>query len=410
VIPLEQNYRSTGRILRGANRLIRNNPHLFEKRLWSELGLGDPIRVLSCEDERQEAEKVVSEILHRRFVEGGGLRDFAVLYRGNHQARAFEKALRAHGIPYALSGGVSFFARAEVKDLTAYLRLMANPDDDAAFLRAVNVPRREIGPGTLEKLAGYARQRGKALLPACTELGLRHCLDERACARLHGFADLVGRSARRAEAKDPAAALEDLVGALDYAAWLKETSGSDAAAGRRLDNVAELLEWVRRECSDRSDDLGLAALVNRLALMDVLDRRDEQEGGDRVHLMTLHAAKGLEFPHVFLVGVEEELLPHRTSIEDGQIEEERRLAYVGITRARRTLTLTLAERRKRGGELIPSEPSRFLAELPAEDLLWVGGGTETAREESRQRGSQHLAGLRTLLGADSPAPALPKAR
>ncbi len=178
VIKLEQNFRSTGRILHAANQLIANNPHVFEKRLWSELGSGEPIRVLTCKNETDEAEKVVSEILHHRFTKGGRHSDYAILYRGNHQAKVFEKTLRAHNIPYYLSGGTSFFARSEIKDLMAYLRLLANPDDDAAFLRIVNVPRREIGPGTLEKLAGYAQQRGCPLFAACGELGLEQHLGE----------------------------------------------------------------------------------------------------------------------------------------------------------------------------------------------------------------------------------------
>jgi ATP-dependent DNA helicase Rep len=398
VIKLEQNYRSTARILGSANRLIANNPHLFEKRLWSDLGPGEPIRVLTCRDEAHEARKVVGEILHHHFTAGVRYGDYAILYRGNHQARPFEQALREHDIPYFLSGGTSFFARAEIKDLMAYLRLLANPGDDAAFLRIVNVPRREIGPGTLEKLAGYARQRHTSLLGACTELGLDQHLTGKARARMQHFASLIERFGEPARHGDPARTARELVEELDYRAWLRESSGSDKAAARRWDNVEEFIAWLGRLRQGELEQAGLAELVGRLSLLDILERQDEEQGGDRVSLMTLHSAKGLEFPHVFLVGMEEGLLPHRTSLEDDNLEEERRLAYVGITRARRTLTLTLAKRRRRYGELMPCEPSRFLDELPAEDLLQVGEDNPETRAESRRRGAAHLAGLKHLLG------------
>ncbi len=397
LIKLEQNYRSSGRILRSANRLIGNNPHVFEKRLWCDLGPGDPLRILRCRDEKNEAERVVSEILHHRFTQGGGYGDYAILYRGNHQARLFEKTLREHNIPYFLSGGTSFFSRSEIKDLMAYLRLLANPEDDAAFLRIVNVPRREIGPGTLEKLAGYAQRRECYLLEACGEIGLEQHLDARARTRVGIFSELVLRYGRRAQTEHPIQTVRELVEELEYRDWLKDCSASDKAGERRIENVEDLIDWLSKLRKGDLQNAPLAELVSRLALMDVLDRQAEDEGGDRVHLMTLHAAKGLEFPHVFLVGMEEELLPHRTSIEEDNIEEERRLAYVGVTRARRTLTLSLAKRRRRFGELTPCDPSRFLAELPEEDLIWVGGQSEAAKEENRKRGAQHLAGLKGVL-------------
>ena len=398
VIVLEQNYRSSGRILGLANALIDNNPHVFEKRLWSAHGPGDQPRVVTCRDESNEAERVVSEILHRRFTSGASFGDFAILYRGNHQARPFEKALREHNIPYFLSGGISFFARSEVKDVMAYLRLLANPDDDAAFLRIVNVPRREIGPSTLEKLAGYARERGVGLLPACDELGLAHHLSDRPRERLSELGSWIGRHAQRAEG-EPVAAVRALVQSMDYPAWLEQNASSRQVAERRMENVHDLLNWLDALSKGDLEKKSLADMVSHLSLMDVLERRDEAQGGDRVHLMTLHAAKGLEFPHVFLVGMEEDLLPHRTSIEEATIEEERRLAYVGITRARQTLTFTLALKRKRFGELTLSEPSRFLTELPEPELDW-----DTKRpddpEQRRARGNAHLASLKGLLEID----------
>lgn len=396
VVLLEQNYRSSARILGLANRLIANNPHVFEKRLWSELGPGDPPRVLHCRDESHEAERVVSEILHHRFTEGTAFGDMAILYRGNHQARPFEKALREHQIPYFLSGGTPFFARAEVKDLMAYLRLLANPHDDAAFLRVVNVPRREIGPSTLEGLADYARGRAVSLMSACAEIGLSQFLSERQRERLRGLVDLIGAYARRAES-DPVAAVRALVQAIDLPGWVRENASSQAAAERRLDNLNDLIDWLGALNKGEPQERTLGDMVSHLTLMDVLERQDESEGGDRVHLMTLHAAKGLEFPRVFLVGMEEELLPHRASIESDAIEEERRLAYVGITRAKRALTFTLARRRKRYGELIQTEPSRFLAELPEDALEW-DGALDTDPEARKARGAAHLKSLKGLLG------------
>ncbi|MGB8143929.1 MAG: UvrD-helicase domain-containing protein, partial [Chromatiaceae bacterium] len=357
VVMLEQNYRSSGRILGLANALIAHNTHLFEKRLWCAHGEGERPRVITCRDEAHEAERVVSEILHRRFADKANYGDFAILYRGNHQARLFEQALREHDIPYFLSGGTSFFARAEIKDVMAYMRLLANPEDDAAFLRIVNTPRREIGPNTLEKLAGYARERGVPLLRACGELGLGQHLERRPRERLEQFAAWLDTHARHA-VSEPVAAVHALVEGMNYAAWLKENASSLPVAERRLENVHDLLNWLDALGKGESEGKSLQDRVGHLSLMDVLQRQEEEEGGDRVALMTLHAAKGLEFPHVMLVGMEEELLPHRVSIEDDSIEEERRLAYVGITRAREHLTFTLAKRRKRFGEMVQVQPSR----------------------------------------------------
>ncbi|MBK1717285.1 UvrD-helicase domain-containing protein [Thiocystis violacea] len=398
VIMLEQNYRSSARILALANTLIANNPHVFEKRLWSELGPGERPRVLRCQDEANEAERVASEILHLKFAEDTAFGDIAILFRGNHQARPFEKALREHNIPYFLSGGTSFFARTEVKDVMAYLRLLANPADDAAFLRIVNTPRREIGPTTLERLADHSRERGISLIAGCRDPGLAEHLNQRQRDRLGAFAQLIDEH-RGQSVSDPMSGARALVERIQYSVWLRENASSQAVAERRYDNVNDLLEWLGKLHRGDFQDKALADMVSHLTLMDVLDRQEEDAGGDRVHLMTLHAAKGLEFPHVFLVGMEEELLPHRVSIEEDSIEEERRLAYVGITRARQALTFTLTRRRKRYGEWIPSEPSRFLGELPEEQLDWDGARSDNP-EHRKARGLSHLHRLKGLLETD----------
>ncbi len=401
VIKLEQNYRSTGRILKVANTLIKNNSHLFEKTLWSELGYGDPIRVIRMKNDEHEARQIASEIVSHRFQHRTRYRDYAVLYRGNHQSRLLEKALREQRVPYLLTGGTSFFSHTEVKDVMAYLRLVVNHDDDAAFLRVVNTPRREIGPTTLEKLGDHAAARGVSLFAASGELALEQILPERPLARLRRFTGWLEAIGQRARHADPIQLVEELLREIDYEAWLEQSSKDPKQAEKRMANVQELIAWMKRLTEQEEPKETLEELVAHIALMDMLDRQQEESDYDAVRLMTLHASKGLEFPHVFLMGMEEEILPHRTSIEEDNIEEERRLAYVGITRAQRTLTLTLCLKRKRGGELVEVEPSRFLAELPEEDLEWSGVGQPADPEKRQQTGQAHLANLRGLLGASS---------
>jgi ATP-dependent DNA helicase Rep len=399
VIKLEQNYRSSGRILAAANGLIGNNPHLFDKRLWSAHGPGDRIRVLVARDGADEADRVAMEIMRMRMERGGAWRDFAVLYRGNFQARPFEQALRALEIPYSVTGGTSFFDRTEVKDVLAYLRLIANPDDDAAFLRIVNVPRREIGSATLEKLGDWASGRGLGLLAACLEAGLHGVLPSRTVERLHGFARRMIELGDEAEEGAPVDELaRELIEELGYRDWLFENARDPRQAETANENLAELLDWLGR--ASRSDDAPtLADALRKLSLMDMLDRQSDDESDDRVRLMTLHAAKGLEFPTVFLAGCEEELLPHRANLEGPGLEEERRLAYVGITRAQQRLFMSYARRRKRFGETLECTPSRFLEELPAEVLEWEGR-VELSPEETKARAHTAIAGLRSMLAED----------
>jgi ATP-dependent DNA helicase Rep len=403
VIKLEQNYRCTGRILKAANALIANNPHLFEKRLWSEHGFGDPVRVLACRDDEHEAERVVSELMHHKFMHNTDHRDYAILYRGNHQARLFERVLREQRIPYYLSGGLSFFERTEVRDIMAYLKLLANPDNDSAFLRAVNTPRREIGAATLEKLSAYAQGRSVSLFAASFELGLAQHLSDRQLASLKRFCVWLSDLADRAREEEPASVLRSLLADIAYDAWLKETCDNLEAAEKRMENVLELTGWLTRLAKqEQQDDDGesttFAELVARLSLIGMLDNEDDEAQTDQVSLMTLHAAKGLEFPHVFIAGMEEGLLPHRSCIDDASgIAEERRLAYVGITRAKKTLAFTFAKQRKRYGEAVQCEPSRFLSELPADDLQWDGKDSNTHPEKKQERGAAHVAHLRNLL-------------
>jgi len=397
IIKLEQNYRSTQRILRSANRLIANNAHIIEKALWSELGEGDPIQVVTCQDDHNEAKQCVSMLLHHKFMHRTENGDYAILYRGNHQARILEKYLREHDLPYVLSGGTSFFALTEVKDMMAYLRLMVNPDDDSAFLRIINTPRREIGTSTIQKLSQYATQRNISLFSAIYELGLAQSLKPKAITTLRRFADWLNHLSDQAKRGDTMANVRQLVRDIDYASWLHETSETPKKAETRMENVTELLDWLARVQQEKES---LEACVSHLALLDILEQQDNtEETNDRVHLMTLHAAKGLEFPHVFIIGMEEEILPHRTSIEEDSLDEERRLAYVGITRAQKSLTFLLTSRRRVAGEIRESIPSRFLEELPEQDLDWIkkGQSSQISDEERKARGKAHLANLKAML-------------
>ena len=399
VIKLEQNYRSMGRILKAANTLIANNPHVFEKILWSDKGFGDPIKVLRCKNDEHEAERVVSEILSHKFQKRTKFSDYAVLYRGNHQSRIIEKALREHRVPYYLTGGQSFFEKAEVKDIMGYLRVMANADDDAAFLRVINTPKREIGPSTLEKLGNYAQQRKCSLYAACHEMGLSQHLPERACTNLTAFVEWLSRISDRAERGDFMSSIRDMVKEIGYQAYLEDTCKDLNTAEKRMENVNDLLTWIERVYDQAESGSSLSDIVSYMTLMNILERQEDNENeSDCVNLLTLHASKGLEFPNVFIIGMEEEILPHRVSMDEGNIEEERRLAYVGITRAQQNLTLSYTRIRKRYGEKMECEISRFVDELPQDDLQREGTGETANPEEQKQRGHAHLANLKDLLG------------
>lgn len=398
VIKLEQNYRSTSTILSAANHLISHNPHVFEKQLWSTLGTGDPIRIVATSNDDVEVERVVHEIIAHQFRYRLPYDSYAILYRNNHQARPLEQVLREHSIPYQMSGGVSFFAHTEIKDLFAYFRLMLNPNDDAAFLRCVNTPRRDIGPATLEKLGMYAKQRQCTMLNACLEMGLSECLPANAQARVYAFAeDIMKMTEALREADDCLPLIEEFIKDIRYFEYLAEDAPNAHAAQKRSDNVRHLLSWLERLVSPKGEQqLSFQDAIQRMALIDILDRQSSEQNTNAVQLLTLHAAKGLEFQHVFIIGWEEDTLPHKTSIELETVNEERRLAYVGMTRAQKSLVLTYAKQRKRYGEWQPTTPSRFLSELPSEGIVWEGQ-TEAPIEQQRAVGQAHLSALKALL-------------
>ncbi len=397
IVKLEQNYRSTARILRVANEVIAHNPHEFTKSLWSDLGLGDPLRLIRCPTEDAEAERVAAEILNFKSRHNADFRDFAILYRGNHQSRLLEIKLQQHQIPYNMSGGTSFFARTEIKDIMAYLRLLVNPEDDNAFLRVVNTPRRAIGTGSLESLGRYANQREISLLEACHEVGLQAVVAKKGLERIQEFCAWLDRVRANCHNSDPLTAIREMVEDIDYEGWLHQNASSPKVAERRMGNVWFLLDSIartmeRNEDESKDNEQNLNSAIAKMLLMDLMDRQQEEDDSDQVQMMTLHASKGLEFPNVFMVGLEEGLLPHRTSIEEDNVEEERRLMYVGVTRAKQRLTLTMAGSRKQFGEKIETTPSRFLDEIPEEDMDREGFG-EASKEQVQQKGAETISNI-----------------
>jgi ATP-dependent DNA helicase Rep len=399
VIALEQNYRSTGHILRAANAVIANNPKIFEKKLWSEFGDGDPVRLVQCDGEEHEAERMVARIQSLRADDGNNtLASFAILYRANHQARVFEQKLRAAQIPYKVSGGQSFFDRAEIKDLCAWLRLLVNPDDDPAFLRAVTTPKRGLGHQTLLALGEFAAKWKVSLFEALFAPSLAMSLKGKAVEGLQQFGREVNDLQQRAKhTSGEAPARELLLGWLKdirYEQHLFDGEDSEKLAAARWTNVLDFIDWMARRCGGQNEqDSGSTFEVERQTVLQVAqtisviislaERGDDQ---DVVTLSTLHAAKGLEWPHVMLVGVNEGLLPFRSGSEDAmemtpeRLEEERRLMYVGITRARQTLLVSTLRRRKKGRDTVPGVPSRFVKEMKLDEAVDKGDPRERLKK------------------------------
>ncbi|AWB52266.1 TPA: DNA helicase Rep [Pasteurella multocida] len=399
VVKLEQNYRSTQRILHCANILIDNNDHVFAKKLFSTLDQGEKLQVIEAKNEEEEAERVVGELIAHRFMRKTKYKDYAILYRGNHQSRLLEKVLMQNRIPYKISGGTSFFSRAEIKDMMAYLRLVVNQDDDAAFLRIVNTPKREIGTVTLQKLGELAHEKHCSLFEAIFDFELIQRITPKAYNALQHFGQWIVQLSDEVIRSEPERAIRSMLAQLHYEEYLYEYATSPKAAEMQSKNVATLFDWVAEmlKGNDIDEPITLNQVVTRLTLRDMLERGEEDDESDQVQLMTLHASKGLEFPHVFLIGMEEGILPHQTSIDEDNVEEERRLAYVGITRAQQTLTFSLCKERRQFGELLKPEPSRFLAELPADDVQWERDKLPLTQEQVRENTATQLANLRAIL-------------
>ncbi|MDO6841436.1 DNA helicase Rep [Paraglaciecola chathamensis] len=399
VIKLEQNYRSSGRILHCANILIQNNPHVFEKKLFSELGYGSELRIITAKNEEHEAERVVAELIAHKFMQGTSFKDYAILYRGNFQSRLFEKVLMANRIPYKINGGTSFFGRTEVKDIMAYLRLLVNQDDDNALLRVINTPTRGIGRVTLEKLGNFANQNRTSMFEAACSPMLSTVISGKSLESVEGFARWIVELSDEVKRSDSIAAIRQMIKDMGYEEWLYETSTSPKAAEMGMGNISTLFGWVSDmlEGGELDAPMSLQEVVNRLILRDMMERGEDTEETDQVQLMTLHSSKGLEFPYVFMVGMEEGLLPHQSSIDEDNIEEERRLAYVGITRAQKELFFTLAKERRQFGEVIQPEPSRFLHELPADDVQWELKKPKVSAQARQQKGQTGIANLRDMM-------------
>jgi ATP-dependent DNA helicase Rep len=400
VIKLEQNYRSTTRILQAANAVISNNPKLFEKQLWSEHGLGDPVKVLAMQDDDQEAEQVAITLSAHRFERRAKFSDYAILYRGNHQARVIEQALRKERIPYTISGGQSFFDRAEIKDIVSYLRLIANGDDDPAFIRAVTTPKRGVGQTTLEALGAFAGQWQCSLFEAVFKGGIESKLADRQLTPLREFCHFINQLESRAQKRgeDAAELLDEMMKEISYEAYLYDTF-DERQAQTKWQNVLDFTTWLKEKGTGgkygQDTEKSLLELTQMVALMTMLEGRDEEP--DAVRMSTLHASKGLEFPHVFLVGVEEGILPHKGDPDapldtlGTRIEEERRLMYVGITRAQRSLHITWCKKRKRARESVNCDISRFIKEMKLDE------GDAVLKEEEILTPQNRLANLKALL-------------
>ncbi len=389
IIKLEQNYRCSNRVLRAANALIANNPHEHLKKLWSDQADGERIRVWECRNSEHEAEKVAAEIAYLAQTKQVPWSDFCILFRGNFQSRPLEKALQLVRVPYHITGGTAFLERQEVKDTLSWLRLLVNPDDDTAFMRAVQSPKREVGAGTLAKLAELASEKDLPMAHAAEAIGALAQLPPRAANGLSRFTDIL----RDLRADMPKLSSGDLVRRLvkdsGLVSELRGACKEESVYQRRLANLEELAQWFEGGPRGAST----ADLAAQLAL---LSRNDKDDGGNQVRMMTLHASKGLEFPYVFIVGCEDGVLPHQVSLDEGNLQEERRLLYVGITRAKVQLWMSHSKLTRKFGEHVRLKPSRFFDEIPAEEMQRDGADPVADAARKKERASAGLAAIQAL--------------
>ncbi|API86919.1 UvrD-helicase domain-containing protein [Francisella uliginis] len=401
VIKLEQNYRSTGRILNVANKLIENNSHIFEKKLWSAKTYGEQIKIISLINDEDEAQFIASDIFFDRVKTNSRNSDYAILIRSNYQAYLLERYMQMHKIPYTISGGSSFFSKTEIKDIISYLRLIVNPDDDRAFLRIVNTPKREVGSATIHKLGEYASEHHCSFFH--TLYNLEHFeMREFTKKKLLNFKNLILNTRQEIVSSISAVELKKIlhtfIDNISYRQWLIDSSSSEKQAEFRYTNVIEVISWIVNQLDDSYNGLeSLSTVLNKMLLIDILDRDNEDKNDNQVQIITMHASKGLEFRKVYIMGMEEGILPHQQSIEEESIEDERRLAYVAITRAKENLTITMTKHRKKFGEKQVSTPSRFIDELPETDLYWVGTEKECA-ETRKENSKQSLSALKNMFG------------
>lgn len=412
VIKLEENYRSTGHILHCANGLISHNQHMFSKTLRAHSGDGAKIQVIEVATEKDESDRVAELIFRHKYHHKTSFKDYAVLYRSNFQSRSLEQSFRENHIPCVITGGSSFFEQPEIKDLMAWCRVICNPKDDAALLRIINVPRRGIGAESIAILSKAAKLGGKALYDSMLNSAIIKQLNTKQMQAVAGFVILLTNLRQMLIAKKDEALAKSLLDHLNYENYLKATNENPVAADIRIKNSRSFMQWIADLIVGKRDQdpLNFLEAVDKLGLREMLDRSsNDPQDADAVQLMTFHAAKGLEFPYVFMIGIEEGILPHRNSIDTGEgIDEERRLCYVGITRARQELTMLLCRQRRVHNtqeqelEVKFNSPSRFLQEMPKEDLEWYGIGATPSETKIYQLEAidRALAKLSILSGGD----------
>jgi superfamily I DNA/RNA helicase len=397
IIKLEQNYRSSTAILGLANSIIRHNPRRRPKLLWSEKGIGQNVKIVAVPDDREEANYVVSELQKQQLEAAGLWKRFAIIFRMNAQSRLFEEQLRRLQIPYRIIGGRSFFERREVKDLLAYLACLANPHDDLNLFRIINTPARGIGASTIEIVVAESNQAKTSIFATLQSPGFHELLSAKTKTAVHGFIELIDRY--ETQIHQPLVELATIAMALlqeiRYPEELRRSCKTPEEALNREENVRELVRTLA-DYQRRSTE-GLSGFLAEVAL----DREREEETDtdkDGVTLITFHAAKGLEFPHVFLIGIEEGILPHDRSKLEGNLDEERRLFYVGITRAMQTLTITHCANRNKYGGSVPCHPSSFLKDLDPQYVEIVNYHQLANQPASEGTARSHFAKMRELLG------------
>lgn len=373
IITMKRNYRSSGRILKIANKLIQNNLIFFEKELFSNFNYGPVIEIISAKNESDEAKKVLARIMLHKLTNNTQYKDYAILYRSNYQVKIFEKFLIQFKIPYQILENKSFFSLSEIKDLVSYLRLIINPNDDIAFLRIINKPLRGIGLITVNKLKKFAKFKQKSLFIVSSSIDLESIVSKRIFKRLQEFVFLIKNISLQLQS-DPFRTLQEFLVKTRYLEWLTKRYDNLNLRNQSINNVLIFLNWIICEVQkkivlDKSIINILFEIISDFVVQISLNN-DEKHNSNCLQLMTLHASKGLEFLYVFIVGVEEGILPHYRSIIKKHVDEERRLMYVGITRAKKELFFSYSIQRFQYGVLIDTKPSRFLLELPNDDLSW----------------------------------------
>jgi DNA helicase-2/ATP-dependent DNA helicase PcrA len=397
-VRLEQNYRSFGHILKAANGVIINNRRRMEKSLWTERGDGPKVNILKAVDTEGEAEWVADRISMIKFERNIPYEDFAVIYRANIFSKPFEEAMRRQRIPYSVVGGTSYFEHKEIKDLAAYLKIIANPSDDLSLLRAASAPKRGLGPSALSALSDFARSNSLSLLDAFGKASGITSLSQKAAASAEALSEMIGRYRDIFKnGTKMGKTLKTLIEEINYRAYISGLYKTPEAAFRRIENIDGFIESITHyESGEESPSLH--GFLETMALTDLMEEKEEKKSHG-ITLISFHSSKGLEFPVVFIAGVEEDILPHKKSADrDEDIEEERRLFYVGITRAMNELYITYTDRRSKYGKEKPSVPSRFLKEIPEEAIKRLDRFEKLDPEQEKVYAKKFFANIKAILG------------